>query len=151
MDEQEKRLSYQYSTWHMIMNILIAAIFCSVLWTRLPMTELEFTFINVVQAVVVLFYILLVGSQLLYQCTAYVRQDRLVLKKLFKVEQYYTFKQIVKVKKYNLGRVHYIIVTMRNTDGNTQIYMIMNIYAWYAQSRYDAKEELEVLRTNTAV
>ncbi|MDM1367907.1 hypothetical protein [Myroides marinus] len=147
MSEQEKRLSYQYSTWYMLGNMLMAVLFCSVFWTRFAMTDFEHSLISGLQIAVALFFVVLVISQLLYQCTAYVRQDKLVLKKLFRDEQQYTFKQIVKVKKYNLSRVHYVVVTMRNANGTTEKYMIMNIYTWYAQSRYDAKEVLEELKS----
>jgi len=38
------------------------------------------------------------------------------------------------------------VVTMQNSTGITDKYMIINVYSWYAQSRYDAKEILDELQ-----
>ncbi|MTG98162.1 MULTISPECIES: hypothetical protein [Myroides] len=146
MVEQEKRLSYQYSFGHLAVNIMLAIVFSSVSSIRLTAAVSENDFVVVFQIGVALFFVILAICQLLYLCKAYVREDRIILKKLFRVEQCCDSKQIVKIKKYNLGRVHYTFVTMQNVNSKKELYMIMNIYAWYAQSKYDAQEVLEQLQ-----
>ncbi|MEK6493099.1 hypothetical protein [Myroides odoratimimus] len=139
MIAQEKRLSYQYSLGHLILNILLTILFCSIATISHDVGDYWFVIIKYVITVLVT---CITVSQVIYLCTAYIREDKLVLKKYFRSEKHYTAKQLVNVKKYNLGRIHLIMVSMKSTDGSIERYMIMNIYAWYAQSVYDAKEEL---------
>ncbi|MDR0229959.1 MAG: hypothetical protein LBI72_12990 [Flavobacteriaceae bacterium] len=148
MSIEEKRLSYQYSLWQMIGNIVMAIVFCSIIWNRFQVRDIDWNFFDLFSIVVMIIAIVIAGSQLLYLSTAYIKQDKVVLKKFFRTEHTYTPKQIIGVKKYNLGRVHYIMVTMQNQHGIAEKYMIMNVYSWYAQSKYDAKDELVKLQGN---
>ncbi|MCC9042924.1 hypothetical protein LNQ81_09580 [Myroides sp. M-43] len=139
MIEQEKRLSYQYSLGHLILNILLTILFCSIATISHDVGDYWFVIIKYVITVLVT---VITVSQVLYLCTAYIREDKLILKKYFRREKHYITKQLVNVKKYNLGRIHLIMVSLKGVDGSIERYMIMNIYAWYAQSVYDAEEEL---------
>lgn len=146
MSEQEKRLSYQYSLWQMLGHIMMAIVFSSLTWERFRAKDIEWSFFDFLTLFVAAYTVALSIYQLLYLCTAHVKQDKIVFKKFFRAEQIYVAKQIIKVKKYNLGRVHYTVVTMQNSTGITDKYMIINVYSWYAQSRYDAKEILDELQ-----
>lgn len=148
MSVQERRLSYQYSLWQMLGHIMMAIVFSSLTWDRFRTRGMEWSFFDFLTLFVAVYTVALSIFQLLYLCKAYVRQDKIVFKKFFRAEQTYIAKQIIKVKKYNLGRVHYTVVTMQNSNGITEKYMIINIYSWYAQSKYDAKEVLEELKGN---
>ncbi|AJA69151.1 hypothetical protein HX045_04020 [Myroides odoratimimus] len=139
MIAQEKRLSYQYSLGHLILNILLTILFCSIATISQDVGDYWFVIIKYVITVLVT---CITVSQVIYLCTAYIRGDKLILKKYFRSEKQYTAKQLVNIKKYNLGRIHLIMVSMKSVDGSIERYMIMNIYAWYAQSVYDAEEEL---------
>ncbi|SEQ46799.1 hypothetical protein [Myroides profundi] len=139
MIAQEKRLSYRYSLGHLILNILLTILFCSIATISHDVGDYWFVIIKYVITVLVT---CITVSQVIYLCTAYIRGDKLILKKYFRSEKQYTAKQLVNIKKYKLGRIHLIMVSMKSVDGSIERYMIMNIYAWYAQSVYDAEEEL---------
>lgn len=146
MSEQEKRLSYQYSGWNMLGNIIVACIFCSSFYIKNSEGGFRLDFRYILTGVFAIVFLAKVISQVLYLCTAYVRADKLVFKKYLRAEKTYTAKQIVKVKKYNLGKINYVLVTMRDSHGMDEKYLVVNIYTWYIKSKYDAEEVLTELQ-----
>ncbi|WP_121967420.1 hypothetical protein [Myroides sp. N17-2] len=142
------RLSYQYSFLVFLKNVLLGIVFLGVAWVRFSKFEPKWTFFEILTIIVVLVFSILIGSQALYLCSAYLRNDKIVLKKLLRGEKTYTAKQIVSIKKINMRGLHYVMVTMRNVDGTMERFMILNIYTWYAMSKYNAEEVLTELQKN---
>lgn len=99
-----------------------------------------------VAAVVLISLIGFLIYQFLYVCDAWIKEDKIVLKKKFKPAKSYAFDKIGTLESFQLKRTKYITFDMKNDDGTMEKYLIVNSKSILAFENKDAEQVLNSLR-----
>ncbi|MGG8497371.1 hypothetical protein ACQY1Q_13225 [Tenacibaculum sp. TC6] len=101
-----------------------------------------------------LFFLLLIGLHIYlfkFLCVARVKNNKLVMKKLFKDAKEYTFDQIGTPKSLRIKNTVYTSVAMNNNKGGLEKFLIVNSKSLLSLNKIDAKATLMRLKEERMV